>query len=563
MTAASTRPTRPTRHSGAAVARPRTAAGTLGEWLAEAAAAAPAGAGVLIEGDRIGHRELDARADRVAAGFAELGIGRGERVCVVLDACPEFLTVWFGLARRGIVEVPLNPESGEYLLRYYLADSGAVAVVCDARYEAAVRACLPDSVRHVVVVHGDATGEVAAGESADAGSSGAAALPDGATRHRLSDVEEAGAAVRPEPETVAPADPAVILYTSGTTGPPKGVVLSHQANVNLARHTVTLMGYTPADRLYSVFPLFHSNARYCSVMAAIEAGAELVLHRRFSASRFWDVCRDHGITAFNYQGAMMSILYKQPPRSDDADNPVRAAFGAPCPPEIFEAVEERFGVRLTEIFGSTEVSIVTDMPPQRRRIGTSGQASANYEVAVVDEHDEPVPPGQAGEIVARPRRPGWMFDGYHGMPAETARSWRNLWFHTGDRGHLDEDGYLTFLDRLKDTVRRRGENISSWEVERVVAEHPAVAGVAAYGVPSELSEEDVMVAVVPAAGAIVDPAALLRYCEGRLTSFAVPRYVRVVEALPLTPSQRVEKYKLRADGVTADTFDREAGRDDR
>lgn len=532
-----------------AAAAPRTGEDTLGGWLREAAGAAPADAGVLVDDAWLGYRELDVRADRVAAGLAELGIVRGERVCVVLDACPEFLTVWFGLARCGIVEVPLNPEAGEYLLEYYLADSGAAAVVCDARYEAVVRECLPESVRHVLVVDRAGSGE------------SAAATPFGAERHRMSDVEDRGAAPAAAATSVSPDDPAVILYTSGTTGPPKGVVLSHRANVNLARHTVTLMGYTSADRLYSVFPLFHSNARYCSVMAALEAGAGLVMHRRFSASRFWDVCREHGITAFNYQGAMMSILFKQPQRADDADNPVRAGFGAPCPQEIFTAFEERFDVRLTEIFGSTEVSIVTDMPPERRRIGTSGAASANYEVAVVDAGDEPLPPGRTGEIVARPRKPGWMFSGYHGMPTETARSWRNLWFHTGDRGYLDEDGYLTFVDRLKDTVRRRGENISSWEVERVVAQHPAVRAVAAYGVPSELSEEDVMVAVVPAEGGAVDPAAVIRHCEGLLTWFSIPRYVRVLDALPLTPSQRVEKYKLRADGVPPGTYDREADAD--
>jgi carnitine-CoA ligase len=323
---------------------------------------------------------------------------------------------------------------------------------------------------------------------------------------------------------------------------------------------VDLLGYTAADRLYSVFPLFHSNARYCSVMAAIEAGADLVMDVKFSASRFWDICREHGVTAFNYQGAMMRILFNQPPRPDDADNPVRLAFGAPCPPEIFTAFERRFGLELTEIYGSTEVSIVTDMPPSDRRVGTAGNESVNYEVAVVDEHDEPVPAGVAGEIVARPKKPGWMFDGYHAMPQATADSWRNLWFHTGDRGLLDEDGYLVFLDRLKDTIRRRGENISSWELECVVAEHPAVGQAAAYGVPSELSEEEVMLAVVPAAGRHVDPTDLVQHCARTLTGFAVPRYVRVMTELPMTPSQRVEKYKLRADGVTPDTWDREAAR---
>jgi crotonobetaine/carnitine-CoA ligase len=338
------------------------------------------------------------------------------------------------------------------------------------------------------------------------------------------------------------------------------VRLTHRANVNLARHTVGLMGYTAADHLYSVFPLYHSNARYCSVMAGFEAGARMLLHRRFSATRFWDICRREGITAFNYQGAMMSILDKQPPRDDDRDNPVRVAFGAPCPPEVFSALEERFDLRLTEIYGSTEVSLVCEMPPQRRRIGTAGQESPLYGVAVVDEHDREVPAGTPGEIVARPKKPGWMFEGYEGDAAATVAAWRNLWFHTGDRGVLDEDGFLTFLDRVKDTVRRRGENISTWEVERVLAEHPDVAQVAAYGVASELSEEDVMVAVVPAPGGDLDPVALLAHCAGRLTAFAVPRYVRTVEALPLTPSQRVEKYRLRAEGVTADTYDREAPR---
>lgn len=507
-----------------------TVAPSIGDWLAAAAARARPAAGALVAGGAVTWQDLDAHAERAAAGFRALGLRTGDRVCVLMRSSTATLAAWFGLARAGLVEVPLDPAGGRTLLRYLLEHSGAPVVVCDAEFTDAVQEVAPSTVR-TLVVHGG-------GGDVD-----------------LADL----LATAPEPlPPVDPTAPAVVLYTSGTTGPPKGALLSHRANVNLARHTVGLMGYSAADRLYSVFPLFHSNARYCSVMAAAEAGADLVLDRTFSASRFWDTCRAHGITAFNYQGAMTSILAKQPARPDDADNPVRVGFGAPCPPEVFADFERRFGVQLTEIYGSTEVSIVCDMPPTARRIGTAGRESVNYTVAVVDERDEPVPAGAPGEIVVRPKQAGWMFDGYAGDPQATAAAWRGLWFHTGDRGVLDADGFLTFLDRIKDTIRRRGENVSSWEVERVVGEHPAVGQVAAYGLPSELSEEDVAVAVVPAVGATVDPAALVEHCRAGLTSFAVPRYVRVLDELPLTPSQRVEKYKLRADGVAPGTWDREA-----
>ena len=511
---------------------------SIGSWLAGAAERHPQ-ATIRIEREASTVSDLDAAAQRVAAGFRALGLVPGDRVCVVMPASPESLQAWFGLAKAGLVEVPLNPGGGSHLLRYCIEQSGARVVLCDAEREALVRELLRGlgTVRHLVVVGG---------------------TPDAAAPvHAVAFDELMAHSADPEQE-VDPASAAVILYTSGTTGPPKGVLLSHRANVNLARHTTGLLGYTEADRLYSVFPLYHSNARYCSVMAAIDVGADLVMHRKFSATRFWDICREHGITAFNYQGAMMSILHKQPVRADDAQNPVRIGFGAPCPPEIFADFERRFGLRLTEIYGSTEVSIVTDMPPARRKIGTAGRESANYEVAVVDGGDEPVADGGTGEIVVRPKKPGWMFDGYHGQPEATAEAWRNLWFHTGDRGHLDADGFLTFVDRVKDSIRRRGENISSWEIERVIGGHPDIAQVAAFGVPSTLSEEEVMVAVVPREGKILDPAELLEHCEGELTSFARPRFVRFVPALPMTPSQRVEKYRLRAEGITQDTWDSEA-----
>ncbi|WP_435742001.1 AMP-binding protein [Nocardioides sp. SYSU DS0663] len=515
---------------------------TIGAWLREVASdPLRRAAEVVVEEERTDASRLDRAADAVASGLLALGLEPGDRVAVLSPARVASLEAWFGIARAGLVEVPLNPAAGDVLASWCLARSRTRAVVCDVDLLPRLVAALPGSaVEHVVVVGG-----LPADRPRPAG---VAVIDfDDLLAHRIDELPE-----------VRPTDTAAILYTSGTTGPPKGVLLSHRANVTLARRTVSLMGYTSADRLYSVFPLYHSNARYCSVMAGLEAGAGVLLHRRFSASRFWDVCRQEGITAFNYQGAMMSILHKQAPRPDDARHAVRAAFGAPCPAEIFSAFEERFGVELTEIYGSTEASLVCEMPPRQRRIGTAGRESTLYRVAVVDEQDEEVPPGTPGEIVARPKGPGCMSDGYDGDPAATVAAWRNLWFHTGDRGVLDEDGFLTFLDRLKDTVRRRGENVSTWEVERVVASHPGVAQAAAYGVSSELSEEEVMVAVVPTPGACLDPVELLAHCEGRLTGFAVPRYVRTMEALPLTPSQRVEKYRLREEGVTDDTYDREA-----
>ncbi|WP_132992146.1 AMP-binding protein [Gordonia zhaorongruii] len=514
-------------------------ASSIGDWLSECASRAGA-ANLNVDGVPITVTELDAAAHRGAAGLRGIGLESGDHVGVIMRASVPALTAWFAIARAGMVEVPLNPDSGTAILEHCLRQARVRALVCDAEFATTLvpLARRIESIRHVLVEGEGAPIPVEPGADATAFDDLLRCTPG-------------------DPPKVDPASPAVILYTSGTTGPPKGVLLSHQANVNLARHTVKLMQYSARDRLFSVFPLYHSNARYCSVMAAIEAGAGLVMHRRFSASRFWQICRDNDITAFNYQGAMMSLLFKQAPRPDDGDHPVRAAFGAPCPAAIFDAFEDRFGVELTEIYGSTEVSIVCDMPPDRRRVGTAGTESVNYHVSVVDDDDEHLPAGTAGEIVVRPKRPGMMFDGYHGRPDATAESWRNLWFHTGDRGEIDDDGFVTFLDRAKDTIRRRGENISSWEVERAIGEDDTVVQVAAYGVPSELSEDEVMVAVVPAAGADLDPAALVARCDGRLTAFARPRYVRVMATLPQTPSQRVEKFRLRAEGVTDDTWDRE------
>jgi crotonobetaine/carnitine-CoA ligase len=328
--------------------------------------------------------------------------------------------------------------------------------------------------------------------------------------------------------------------------------------LHLTRHIVWLMGYASDDRLYTAFPLFHNNAKYTSVCAALECGGSLVMSKRFPVSTFWEMAREKEVTAFNYMGALLMMLHKQPPRDDDADNPVRIAFGAPCPVEIWEEFERRFGVDLVEVYGMTEAPMGCENRLDDRKIGSAGRESVTYQVRIVDENDEPVPPETPGEIVIRPKHSWALFTEYYKRPEETVEAWRNLWFHTGDRARMDADGFLFFLDRMKDSIRRRGENISTWEIESTLNTHPALLESAAYGVPSELSESDVMVAVVLRPGESIEPEALLDFCQGRMTYFAIPRYVRFMEALPKNHAERIQKFELRDEGVTSDTWDREA-----
>ena len=516
---------------------------TIGPFIREKARRNGDKLAVEVEGEGRSYTELDDRSDRLAAGLASLGLVAGERACVMMDNSVENIDAWFAMCKAGIVEVPINTANRGYLLQYIIRQSRSKAIVLDETYAervAAVAEELPE-LEHVVIRRA----------SSDP-------LPDFPPRIALHGLGDLYLDAPPPDVSREPSDPVVILYTSGTTGPSKGVVLPHAMNLTAARNTVWLCRYTSDDRLYTVFPLFHINAKYTSVMAAMEADASLIMDTRFSASGFFDTCRERSITAFNYQGALLTMLMKQPERDDDLDNPVRLAFGAPAPVEIWRDFEARFGLTLVEVYGMTETAISVQNTLDDTRVGSVGKPCPHFEVEIHDEHDRPVEPGVPGEIVVRPRYPDVMIREYFDMPEESLRAFRNLWFHTGDRAKMDDDGYFYFLDRIKDAIRRRGENISSFEVERVVNDHDAVLESAAFGVPSELSEEEVMIAVVVKPGEALTPEQLLDHCQEEMAHFAVPRYVRFVDELPKTPSQRIQKYKLRDDGVTADTWDREA-----
>jgi crotonobetaine/carnitine-CoA ligase len=358
----------------------------------------------------------------------------------------------------------------------------------------------------------------------------------------------------PPPSGHGAAAPALVLFTSGTTGRSKGCLLSHRFAVRQAELMVRNFGLRADDVLYCPFPLFHLDATVMTVMPALVLGAVAAIGERFSASGFWPEVRAMGATVFDFMGATLTILHKRQSEVDDGDHRVRLGWGVPMP-DFAAEFEDRFRVKLVEAYGSTDVGVpIYSDPALPRRPGSCGRPIPEYDVRIVDASDRPVPVGGVGEIVVRPNEPGLINDGYLGMPAESLAARRNLWFHTGDLARQDADGYVYFVGRLSDSIRRRGENISAFEVEEVVAAHPDILEAAAYGVPSDLTEEDVMVAVVPRPGRTVDPAALVAWCADRMARHMVPSYVDVVAALPKTPTEKVEKHALKARGVTPTTW---------
>lgn len=355
-----------------------------------------------------------------------------------------------------------------------------------------------------------------------------------------------------------PGDPLAIMSTSGTTGRAKAAVLPHFAALRHAHRVRTTMDYGPEDVLFNVFPWNHINVRHAALAPALLSGARLVAHPRFSASRFWDICRAEGVTAFNFMGAMLAMLDRRAPDPADADHTVRLAYGGPAPLELAMRFRERFGVTPLEAYACTELGDVATNTMRTWRPGTAGQVVPEYDVAILDETGHTLPPGQTGQIAVRSRRPHMTFTGYAGDPVATSTVWRDGWFRTGDRGRLDADGYLSFAGRRADVVRRRGENIATWDVEEVVRAMPGVVDVAALGVDSDLTEQDLLVVLERAAGSDADGPSVHAWCRARLPRHAVPRYVRVVPELPRTPNGKVRKAVLAEQGIDRSTWDAEA-----
>jgi crotonobetaine/carnitine-CoA ligase len=357
--------------------------------------------------------------------------------------------------------------------------------------------------------------------------------------------------------SIRPGDTLAILYTSGTTGPSKGVCCPHAQFFWWGLNTAHLLGVRGDDVLCTPLPLFHTNALN-TLFQALITGATAIFESRFSASGFWPTLAARGATVTYLLGAMVPILLSRPAEAAERDHKVRIALAPGVPGHFHAEFTKRTGMALLDGYGSTETNFVIGTPIGEARPGTMGRVFEGFAARVVDAEDNGVPDGTPGELVLRAEAPFAFATGYFGTPDKTVEAWRNLWFHTGDRVIREPDGYFRFVDRLKDAIRRRGENISSFEVEQVLLSHPEIATAAAYPVRSELAEDEVMAAIVRQPGSTLDGATLIRFCETRMPYFAVPRFVEFVDTLPATENGKIQKYKLRERGITAGTWDREA-----
>lgn len=494
--------------------------------------------------------ELQIEARRIGANLREAGAEQGDRIVIMGSNSSQYVRSWFGSAHRGMVEVPLNTAYEHSFLSHQVATSEARWAVIDDVYAdrfIAVRDECPSLEAFWVIDTGEREGGISrlrdAGWTAQPWEELLAAGPDW------------------EEPVVRYNDLASIFFTSGTTGPSKGVAMPHAQMYFFGDETRALSRFTSADTYFAATPLFHGNAQFMAAYPALIAGGRFVVRSRFSASGWIDQIRESEATVTNLVGAMMDFVWKQDSKPGDADTSLRCVFAAPTASSVADEFIGRFGLEaIVEVFGLTETSAPIISPyGVPRPAGAAGlQAVDWFDIKLLDpETDEEVEVGEVGELAVRPKVPWIVSMGYFGMPEKTAEAWRNLWFHTGDALRRDEEGWYYFVDRFKDALRRRGENISSYEIEQAILKCPDVLECAVFGVAAdhEAGEDEVMVCVVTRAPDLTAEK-LWQHCDASLPAFTVPRYLRFVDSLPKTPSEKVQKSVLRDEGVTEDTADR-------
>jgi crotonobetaine/carnitine-CoA ligase len=503
----------------------------------------------------VSYGEVNARANRVANSLIARGVEPGESVSVMLPNCEEFLPVWYGILKAGAVMSSINTAyKGDFLSWTINLVEAKKLVISDLYLDRLdlIKGELP-MLEHVIVMK-----------------TGAQEGPDPSLPWEPLDALAEGSDGEPDGVEYSWTDDARIMFTSGTTGRSKGVIKQNAADYFSARGLLEVVSATAGksveslseDTFFSCLPLFHSNAQVLSGYPALVAGGRVAYVERFSSSKFWQQVIDAEATIFNSIGAVSYFIWNIPASELDRAHKVHTCFAAPAPKDIYNEFQERFGVKFIEGYGLTETGMATYMDPTKPAVpGSMGVANPGYEVSIVEPGtDRPLAPETPGEIVVDMKIPNIVMRAYYGMPEKTADDFRNLKLHTGDLGRMDEDGYFYFMDRVKDYIRRRGENVSSMEVERQASDHPGVKEVAAIGVKAGegASSEDEIMIVCIADGDAPDPVEYTHWLAERMPYFMVPRYIRFVETLPKTPTERVQKVKLREEGITDDTFDREA-----
>lgn len=472
---------------------------------------------------------------RVATGLVRAGVKQGDHVLSWQPNCKEAVLTWFGLNYIGAVYVPINIAYKGNLLQHVVQLSDAKLMICNSQLAPQLADIdVGDQLTDVIL-----TGESVSLDGLNVESFEAL----------LSNAGEVGQEFHVEPW-----DCMYIIFTSGTTGPSKAVLSSY-----IHTYSTAISGnpdVVEEDRILANLPLFHVGGTVFLYLTAAK-GCTCVLVGSFKTQDFLPVVRQHRITYTCLLAAMVPFLLKRAPDASDKDHSLRRAIAIPWNEDAL-AVGERYGIRMRTMFNMTEICspLVSDYNP--KAMGACGKPVTGVEVRVVDNNDCEVAPGEIGELIVRTDRPWAMNHGYYGNPKATAEAWRNGWFHTGDAFRYDEESNFFFVDRIKDAIRRRGENISSFEVESEVTDFASVGEVAAIAVPSELGEDEVMIVVAPVTGQKLDPLELFHFLEPRMAHFMLPRYIRVMPHLPKTPTQKVRKNLLKETGITSDTWDREA-----
>jgi crotonobetaine/carnitine-CoA ligase len=490
---------------------------------------------VLLQADGASYSRAEVHriTNRLACGLRAAGVGEGDPVLLLLGNSAFYILCWLALAKLGAIEVPVNTQYRGQMLAHVVNSSHATTLVLDPEFADNLVELLPELPELKTVIR--SPGFANAGHLE----------PRVATLSAEDLLEAAEAESGFEPaynQTMA------LMYTSGTTGRSKGVLVSHAHAYEYAQAVREVLALRSADVYYAPLPLFHIAGQWGVVYAALMSGASAVITPRFSASSFWNDVATHRATTSFLLGALANFLQQQPERADDAENTLERILMSPLVPEL-TAFKRRFGVQVATAYGSTEANVPLLSDSSITDASQCGRIRPGWSVELVDQDDEVLPAKQPGEIVVRPPEPWLTMRGYLDNPEATARSYRNCWLHTGDLAYRDEDGNFYFLDRISDAIRRRGENISSFEVEREVNAHPNVLESAAIGVASEHTEQELMVFAVPVPGASLTAEELHRFLAERAPRFMVPRYIEIIESLPKTPTDKIRKSALRDRGA--------------